>query len=93
MRLIPFDSKKTDMKNEALTEAVQDALQKAEVIASALNKKVSRVKVVNDSGTSYYPVTVDSRLYKTVSAEAVSPTIVAGKVSVGATVQVTVELE
>jgi len=83
----------TEVKNEALNDAVKDALKKAEVIASALGKHVSTVTVVNESGNSYNPVMVNVRAYKTASMDAGAPPIAAGKITVGATVQVTVELE
>lgn len=83
----------TEVKNQALNDAVKDALQKADVIASALGKHVSAVKVVNESGNSYNPVVVNSRAYKSASMDAGAPTIAAGKITVGANVQVTVELE
>jgi len=82
-----------DVKNAALNAAVQDALQKAEVIAGALGKHVSAVKVVNESGNFYNPVMVNSRAYKSASMDEGAPPIAVGKITVGATVQVTVELE
>jgi len=83
----------TAVKNEALNDAVKDALKKAEVIASALGKHVSTVKVVNESGNSYQPVIMEARAYKAASMDAGAPPIAAGKINVSATVQVTVELE
>lgn len=82
-----------EIKNEALSEAVKDALKKAEVIATALNKRVSVVKAVNESGNSYRPVMMEARAYKAASADNAAPTIAAGKITVTAAVQVTVELE
>ena len=82
-----------EVKNEALNDAVKDALKKAEVIASALGKHVSTVTVVNESGNSYNPVVMNSRVFKAASMDAGAPPIVAGKITVGASVQVTVELE
>lgn len=81
----------TEVKNEALTEAIQDALKKADVIASALHKRVGKVTLVNESGVSYQPVMFETRLLK--SASGSTPNIAAGKVTVNANVQVTVELE
>jgi uncharacterized protein YggE len=81
----------TECKNQALAEAVQDALKKADVIAAALHKKVVRVTLVNESGVSYQPVVLETRLLK--SAAGNVPNISAGKVTVNANVQVTVELE
>lgn len=83
----------TDSKNEALKDAVADALKKAEIIASALNKRVARITLVNESGVFYHPVMMENRLFKTASLDGAAPNIPAGKVTVGATVQVTVELE
>lgn len=81
----------TEVKNEALTEAIQDALKKADVIASALHKRVGKVTLVNESGVSYQPVMFETRMLK--SAAGSTPNIAAGKVTVNANVQVTVELE
>lgn len=83
----------TEVKNEALNDAVRDALKKAEVIANALGKHVYAVKVVNESGTSYHPVIMQSRAYKAASMDAGAPPIAAGKITADSTVQVTVELE
>lgn len=83
----------TDSKNEALRDAVADAVKKAEVIADALNKRVARVTLVNESGISYYPLMVESRTLKAASMDGAVPNIAAGKVTIGANVQVTVELE
>jgi len=83
----------TEVKNEALNDAVKDALTKADVIANALGKHVYAVKVVNESGTSYNPVIMQSRAYKTAGMDAGAPTIAAGKITVDSTVQVTVELK
>lgn len=89
---IRFEKKdETDIKNEALQDAVKDALKKAEVIAGALNKKISNVKLVNESGVYYRPVMLESRAFKTAALDS-APNITAGKITVGANVQVTVEL-
>jgi uncharacterized protein YggE len=82
-----------DSKNEALKDAVADALKKAEVIAAALNKRVANVTLVNESGVFYHPIMMESRMLKNASMDAGAPNIPAGKVTVGANVQVTVELE
>lgn len=81
-----------DIKNQALRDAVEDALKKAEVIATALNKRVANVTVVNESGVFYHPVMMESRMFKADSMGGAAPNIPAGKVTVGANVQVTVEL-
>jgi len=83
----------TDSKNEALKDAVKDALKKAEVIAAVLNKKVARVALVNESGVFYHSVMMENRMLKAASMDGAAPNIPAGKITVGATVQVTVELE
>lgn len=85
-------SNEADSKRTALKDAIADALQKAEVMASALNKRVSHVTLVTESGVYYNPVMFDSRAVK-LGREAAVPTIPAGKVTVGANVQVTVALE
>ncbi|NLP40985.1 MAG: SIMPL domain-containing protein [Veillonellaceae bacterium] len=88
---IQFESKnEKDIKNAALQEAVKDAMKKAEVIAGALNKKIADVKLVNESGVYYRPVMLESRAFK--AAADYAPSINAGKITVGANVQVTVEL-
>jgi uncharacterized protein YggE len=83
----------TDSKNEAVRDAVEDALKKAEVIATALNKRVANVTLVNESGVFYHPVMMETRMLKAASMDGGAPNIPAGKVTVGATVQVTVELQ
>ena len=83
----------TNSKNEALQAAVEDALKKAEVIAATLNKRAARVTLVNESGVSYHPLMVESRLLKSVAMDGAAPNIAAGKVTITANVQVTVELE
>ena len=80
-----------DRKNEALTSAVEDALKKATVIAAALNKKVTNVTLVNESGVYYHPVMMETRQLKTANRDV--PNIPAGKVTIGATVQMTVAVE
>lgn len=83
-----------EIKEEALRDAVADALRKAEVIASALHKRVANVKLVNESGVSYHPVMMESRAFKNMSADAGGvPSIAPGKVTVSANVQVTIELQ
>ncbi|MBC8014140.1 MAG: SIMPL domain-containing protein [Sporomusaceae bacterium] len=83
----------TDSKNEALRDAVADALKKAEIIAGVLNKRVARVALVNESGSFYNPIMMESRSLKAASMDGAAPNIPAGKVTIGANVQVTVELE
>lgn len=83
-----------EIKEAALSDAVADALRKAEVIASALHKQVANVKIVNESGVSYHPVMMESRAFKGMNADAGAvPSIAPGKVTVSANVQVTVELQ
>lgn len=83
----------TGSKDKALQEAIQDALRKAEVIAGTLHKRVANITLINESGVFYNPVMLETRMFKTVSADSGAPNIPAGKVTVGANVQVTVELE
>jgi uncharacterized protein YggE len=83
----------TDSKNEALKDAVEDAMKKAEVIATALNKRIVNVTLVNESGVFYQPVMAENRLIKTANRDAVVPNIPTGKVTIGANVQVTVAIE
>jgi uncharacterized protein YggE len=83
----------TSSKNEALKEAVADALKKADVIAASLGKKVARITLVNESGVFYRPVMMEARMLKAAAMDSSVPNIPAGKVTVGATVQVSVELE
>lgn len=82
----------TESKNEALKDAVRDAMKKAEVIAAALNKRVARVALVNETGVFYQPL-LENRMLKAAAMDGAAPSIPAGKVTVGANVQVTVELE
>lgn len=86
-------SNEADGKDEALKNAVEDALRKAKVIAATLNKTVANVTLVNESGVYYHPVMLENRMLKTAAADAAVPTIPAGKVTIGATVQVTVALQ
>jgi uncharacterized protein YggE len=86
-------SNEADSKDEALKAAVEDALRKAKVIAATLNKKVANVTLVNESGVYYHPVMLENRMLKTAAADAAVPNIPAGKVTIGANVQVTVALE
>ena len=83
----------TSSKDKALQEAIQDALRKAEVIAGTLHKRVANITLINESGVFYNPVMLETRMFKAVSADSGAPNIPAGKVTVGANVQVTVELE
>lgn len=88
---IRFEAKnEKEIKNDALQEAVKDALKKAEVIAEALNKKVVNVKLVNESGVFYNPIMMEARSFK--AADSSAPNLPGGKVTVGANVQVNVEL-
>lgn len=81
-----------EIKNDALQDAVKDALKKAEVIAGVLNKKIAQVKLVNESGVFYHPVMMEPRSLKAVNEDMAAPNLPVGKVTVGANVQVTVEL-
>lgn len=86
-------SNEADSKDEALKAAVEDALRKAKVIAATLNKKVANITLVNESGIYYHPVMLENRMLKAATGDAAVPNIPAGKVTIGANVQVTVALE
>lgn len=93
VRSLRFETlNENESKNEALKDAIQDAMKKAEVIANALHRRVARVALVNESGVFYQPF-VESRMLKATAMDAAVPNIQPGKVTVGANVQVTVELE
>lgn len=84
----------TDVKNAALAQAVRDAMTKADAIATALNKRVVRVKAVSENGIHLQSPEVAGRMYtKTLMADAAATPISAGLVMLTANVQVTVELE
>lgn len=85
----------TDVKNAALAQAVRDAMRKADAIAVALNKRVVRVKAVNENGISLHSPEIANRFYAKVGmADSMQATpISAGLVTLSANVQVTVELE
>ncbi|MDF2569847.1 MAG: 26 kDa periplasmic immunogenic protein [Sporomusa sp.] len=83
-----------DVKNAALAQAVRDAMTKAEAVAVALNKRVVRVKTVNENGINLQSPEVAGRLYAKSMADAMPSTpISAGLVMLTANVQVVVELE
>lgn len=91
---VRFESEnESESRKDALKDAIQDALNKADVIASALNKKVAGVTLVNESGVYYNPVMMESRMLKSATDAAAPPNILIGKVTVGANVQVTVQLK
>ncbi|SMD01201.1 SIMPL domain-containing protein [Sporomusa malonica] len=84
----------TDVKNAALAQAVRDAMTKADAIAAALNKRVVRVKTVNENGINLQSPEVAGRLYsKALMADSSATPISAGLVMLTANVQVVVELE
>lgn len=85
--------KESEIKNEALTDAVADAMKKAEVIAAALNKKIAYVTLLSESGVYYHPVMLESRQLKAAVRDVSVPDFYTGRVTIGATVQVTVALE
>lgn len=82
-----------DAKDAALKAAVADALRKADVIAASLNKRVANVTQVNESGVYYRPLLMESQALKSGAADAAVPSIPAGKVTISANVQMTVELK
>ncbi|MDF2875075.1 MAG: 26 kDa periplasmic immunogenic protein [Sporomusa sp.] len=82
----------SDLKNAALAQAVRDAMSKAEAIATALNKRVVRVKGVSETGINLQSPEIAGRLYsKSMMADATP--ISAGLVMLTANAQVVVELE
>ncbi|BBB90038.1 MAG TPA: SIMPL domain-containing protein [Methylomusa anaerophila] len=85
----------TAAKAEAIQQAVKDALTKAEAIANVLNKHVSRIQAVNESGVYLQPLEMSRMVAKGAAADtATQPTPISpGLVHLTANVQVTVELE
>ncbi|WP_425060368.1 hypothetical protein SCACP_10590 [Sporomusa carbonis] len=85
----------TDVKNAALAQAVRDAMSKADAIAVALNKRVVKVKAVNENSVNLQSPEVSNRLYAKSSLSDAVPTtpISPGLVLLTAHVQVVVELE
>lgn len=82
------------VRNAALAQAVRDAISKADAIAAALNKRVVRVRAVNESGVNFHSPEVATRLYSKGVADNLAATpISAGLVQLSANVQVTVELD
>lgn len=92
---VRFGKKAEDtIRNAALSQAVRNALSKAEAIAAALNKRVVRIKTVNENGVDFHSPEVAGRLYSKAAADNLAATpISAGLIQVSANVQVTVELE
>lgn len=81
-----------EAKDEALQDAVKDAIRKAEVIAGVLNKKIVNIKTVNESSVYYRPLIFEQRTMKAAIIDSAIPNIPAGKITVGANVQMTIEL-
>lgn len=77
-------------KNTALQMAVRDALGKAEAIAAALGKRISRVQTVNESGV--YLQTPELARYSKALDSASTP-ISPGYVHLNANVQLVLEME
>ena len=92
---IRFARKDEDgVRNAALAQAVRDAISKADAIASALDKRVVRVKAVNENSVYFQSPEVATRLYsKGIADNQAATPISAGLVQLSATVQVIVELE
>jgi len=92
---IRFGKKDEDgVRNAALAQAVRNAISKADAIADALNKRVVRVKSVNENGVNFQSPEVATRLYSKGMGDNLAATpISAGLVQLSANVQVIVELE
>jgi len=81
----------TPVKEEALEEAVVDAMGKALVITEAAGMALGRILSISESGASPVPM-AESRIYFAADAGAATP-IVPGDVKVTATVTLTYEIK
>ena len=93
---LQFGKKDDDaVKNAALAQAVRNGLNKANAIASALNKRVVRIKTITESGISVQNPDSSNQMYRMKAlAEAAPPTpISAGLLKLNATVHLVVELD
>ncbi|WP_018702456.1 SIMPL domain-containing protein [Anaeromusa acidaminophila] len=93
---LQFGKKDDDaVKNAALAQAVRNGLNKANAIASALNKRVVRIKTITESGISVQNPDSTNQMYRMKAlAEAAPPTpISAGLLKLNATVHLVVELD
>lgn len=80
-------------RQQALTEATREALDKARVIATALGGRVVRVISVEEGGTVRPPIPVRYDTASLRTAEAVATPIEPGQLDIRAQVQVSVEIE
>ncbi|MGL5512974.1 MAG: SIMPL domain-containing protein, partial [Sporomusa sp.] len=85
----------SDAKNAALAQAVRDAMSKAESIAATLNKRVVRIKSVNESNISMLSPETGSHFRLAITNDSMAGTtpISAGLLQLTANVQVVAELE
>jgi uncharacterized protein YggE len=81
----------TSVQEEALEDAVNDAMGKAEVISEAAGVNLGRILSISEGGTSPVPM-AESRVYFAADVASATP-IVPGDVEVTATVTVTYEIE
>lgn len=81
----------TSVQEEALEDAVIEAMGKADAISEAAGVTLGRILSITESGASTIP-TAENRVYFTADASATTP-IVPGDVEVTATVTITYEIE
>jgi uncharacterized protein YggE len=81
----------TSVQEEALEDAVNDAMKKAEVISEAAGVTLGRILSISEGGASPVPM-AESRVYFAADVATTTP-IVPGDVEVTATVTITYEIE
>lgn len=81
----------TSVQEEALEDAVNDAMGKAEVISEAAGVTLGRILSISEGGASPVPI-AESRLYFAADVATTTP-IVPGDVEVMSTVTITYEIE
>ena len=81
----------TSVQEEALEDAVADAMGKAEVISEAADVALGRILSISEGGASPVPM-AESRVYFAADVATTTP-IVPGDVEVTATVTITYEIE
>jgi len=82
----------TGVQEEALEDAVNDAMGKAEVISEAAGVTLGRILSISESGASPVP-TAESRVFFAAADVATTTPIVPGDVEVTATVTIVYEIE
>ncbi len=82
----------TSVQEEALEDAVNDAMGKAEVISEAAGVTLGRILSISEGGASPVPM-AESRVYFAADVAATTTPIVPGDVKVTATVTITYEIE